>query len=179
MRKESSVSKELHFVNFEALSLYTEVCEAVLMCVPAAWPATDIGGPLCCLCVGVSGLAPITHRKQALALSSTLNTQEIHTGNRVSTPCARLAHSSILDSQRRASRQSPAAHSADSLSNFSAACTVFTVQPPSPQFPPHPRLQTLPRALKQSLFFRGQKSGQRSPLILYNLHEFSIHVLIW
>lgn len=146
MRKESSVSKELHFVNFEALSLYTEVCEAVLMCVPAAWPATDIGGPLCCLCVGVSGLAPITHRKQALALSSTLNTQEIHTGNRVSTPCARLAHSSILDSQRRASRQSPAAHSADSLSNFSATCTVFTVRPPSPHILhiPHSRLYRRP-----------------------------------
>lgn len=164
MRKESSVSKELHFVNFEALSLYTEVCEAVLMCVPAAWPATDIGGPLCCLCVGVSGLAPITHRKQALALSSTLNTQEIHTGNRVSTPCARLAHSSILDSQRRASRQSPAAHSADSLSNFSAACTVFTVQPPSPHILhiPDSRLYRGPRSRVCFLEGRSQDSVHHS-----------------
>lgn len=45
---------------------------------------------------GCLGLAPITHRKQALALSFTLSTQETHTGNRVSAPRARFTHSSIL-----------------------------------------------------------------------------------
>lgn len=52
----------------------------------------------CCLCVGAVGLAAVTHRKQDLALSCTLNTQEIHTGSHVSTACALLVHSSIFHS---------------------------------------------------------------------------------
>lgn len=78
--------------------LYTGGCECVLMCIPAAWPVTDIGGLLRCVVFvsGVLGLAPITHRKQAPGPSFTLNTQEIHTGNRVSTPGARFTPSSIL-----------------------------------------------------------------------------------
>lgn len=127
------------------------------MCVPACWSPTDVA---CCLCVGILGLAPITHRKQALALSSTLNTQEIHTGNRGSSPCARLTHSSVpaclsSRSQRRAGRQSPAAHSADNLSNFFAVCTVC--RSPSDPLTPHPprpplQTQTYHEPLEQNLF---------------------------
>lgn len=125
----------------------------------------------CCLCVGVPGLAPITHRKQALALSTTLNTQEIHTGNRFSTPCARLARSSILvllssTSQRRAGCQSPAAHSADNLSNFFVVCTVFR-SPSNPHTSPAPD-SDLPWALQQNLVFTRQESGQSSAFNLYN-----------
>lgn len=70
------------------------------MCVPAAWPVSDIG-VLSSSVVFVSGTwtwHPSHTGNRPWPPSFTLNTQEIYTGNCVSGPHAWLAHSSISHS---------------------------------------------------------------------------------
>lgn len=115
------------------------------MHVAAVWPVMSVFSLwVVFFFVGDRGLAPITHRKQALALSCTLNTQEIrkYTQEDMSQPLvhlSRLSDSSILPSTPPGPRkkkyegagcQDLAADSADSLSNFSAECAAMSFNNP-------------------------------------------------
>lgn len=68
------------------------------------------------------------------------------------TPPPSRLHSSPPDPREGPAAKGLAAHSADSLSNFSALCTVCS-NPLTPH-PPHPPLQTLQRTLVSQLWLR-------------------------
>lgn len=136
------------------------------MCVPAAWPVSDIGWPLVqrCLCVVDLSLAPITHRKQAPALDFTLNTQETVSPS----PCACLPHASILHSSPPDPRGRLAAktqlHSQLRTCLISLPRVQFPIYPstPSPhifQYLPQPPTHESPHWI----CFREQEPGQSSP----------------
>lgn len=79
------------------MSLYTGGRETVLMCIPAAWPVTDIGGLLWCVVFvpGSWGLGPGTHHTQETGPGPELHIK--HTGN-THRKQSLTAHSSILHS---------------------------------------------------------------------------------
>lgn len=128
-------------------SVYIEACETVLMFVPAAWPVSKIGG-LSWHVVFVSGSWAWHSSHTGNRLWPLADTQEIHTGNHVSTLCAQLTQSFILHSSTPDPWGELAAKAllqtqltACLISFLSAVCTVSWF--PSYPLTPHPSRQIL------------------------------------
>lgn len=113
--------------------MYIKACESVLMHVTAACPVTDIAGVLWRIVFVLGSWAwhPSHTGNRLWPPSCTWNTQEIHTGNHVSTPF--LSHTPPCCTPRvELMAKSSAAHSADSLSNFFAVSVHCLLQPAHP-----------------------------------------------
>lgn len=114
------------------------------------------------------GPRPGTHHTQETGPGPEIHIK--HTGNTHRKPwlnplcrSRKLLHPALLSSgsQRRAGRQSPAAHSADNLSNFSAACTVS--RPPPGPLTPHPPRDPSPDSKPWGFQKAGVRAESPSP----------------
>lgn len=154
------------------------------MCVPSAWPVTDIGGLLervLSLCLGPG---PGTHHTQETGPGPELHIK--HTGNTHRKPCLNLlvqglrslAHSSILPSSPPDPRGGPAAKAL--LHTQLTTCLIFSAVYSLLSNPPNPTPSTPPTLDSDSYFetgFMGAFSYKFSLFLIKNVSYTKIFSL--